>query len=236
MIAPARAPRAGDRAPARRLLDAPGRHTLPPLPRTAGRRGPPARALPAATSCTTAGCRASTTAGSGSRRCSRCGRELEAALRGRAARDRPGRCRRERRADGRRAAGDRRRRRRPVALASTSSATARSSSSSSSSCTARPTSSRRPTRTRGRCRGSAAAPKAALVEIQADEYGGGDPQRIHASLFARAMEALGLDSALRRLRRPAPGRHAGNRQPDVDCSACIAGCAARSSGTSRCSR
>jgi heme oxygenase-like protein len=37
-------------------------------------------------------------------------------------------------------------------------------------------------------------PKGALVEIQADEYGGGRPERIHAALFARAMEALGLDS------------------------------------------
>jgi hypothetical protein len=37
-------------------------------------------------------------------------------------------------------------------------------------------------------------PKAAMVEIQADEYGGGDPERIHATLFARAMDALGLDS------------------------------------------
>jgi hypothetical protein len=37
-------------------------------------------------------------------------------------------------------------------------------------------------------------PKAAMVEIQADEYGGGDPARIHARLFADAMEALGLDS------------------------------------------
>jgi Iron-containing redox enzyme len=37
-------------------------------------------------------------------------------------------------------------------------------------------------------------PKAALVEIQADEYGGGDHARIHAALFARAMDALGLDS------------------------------------------
>ncbi len=39
------------------------------------------------------------------------------------------------------------------------------------------------------------APKAALVEIQADEYGGGRPERIHASLFADTMEALGLDSS-----------------------------------------
>jgi hypothetical protein len=37
-------------------------------------------------------------------------------------------------------------------------------------------------------------PKAAMVEIQADEYGGGDADRIHAALFARTMEALGLDS------------------------------------------
>ncbi len=37
-------------------------------------------------------------------------------------------------------------------------------------------------------------PKAALVEIQADEYGGGRAERIHAELFAKAMDALGLDS------------------------------------------
>jgi hypothetical protein len=37
-------------------------------------------------------------------------------------------------------------------------------------------------------------PKAALVEIQADEYGGGRAHRIHAQLFADAMDALGLDS------------------------------------------
>jgi hypothetical protein len=37
-------------------------------------------------------------------------------------------------------------------------------------------------------------PKAAMVEIQADEYGGGRPERIHAQLFADAMDALGLDS------------------------------------------
>jgi len=36
-------------------------------------------------------------------------------------------------------------------------------------------------------------PKAALVEIQSDEYGGGRPDRIHAQLFARAMDAVGLD-------------------------------------------
>ncbi len=38
------------------------------------------------------------------------------------------------------------------------------------------------------------APKAALVEIQADEYGGGRPERVHARLFADVMDALGLDA------------------------------------------
>jgi hypothetical protein len=38
-------------------------------------------------------------------------------------------------------------------------------------------------------------PKAALIEIQADEYGGGDPERMHARLFAAAMDALGLDAS-----------------------------------------
>jgi hypothetical protein len=35
--------------------------------------------------------------------------------------------------------------------------------------------------------------KAALVEVQADEYGGGRPDRVHSTLFAKAMRALGLD-------------------------------------------
>ena len=38
-------------------------------------------------------------------------------------------------------------------------------------------------------------PKAAMVEIQADEYGGGRADRIHAVLFAKTMARLGLDSA-----------------------------------------
>ncbi len=37
-------------------------------------------------------------------------------------------------------------------------------------------------------------PKAAMVEIQADEYGGGRPERMHAQLFADTMDELGLDS------------------------------------------
>jgi len=37
--------------------------------------------------------------------------------------------------------------------------------------------------------------KAALVQIQADEYGGGDAAWMHSTLFARTMTALGLDPA-----------------------------------------
>ncbi|MFP5312865.1 MAG: iron-containing redox enzyme family protein [Actinomycetes bacterium] len=35
--------------------------------------------------------------------------------------------------------------------------------------------------------------KAALVEIQADEYGGGRPDRMHSALFAQSMRGLGLN-------------------------------------------
>lgn len=38
-------------------------------------------------------------------------------------------------------------------------------------------------------------PKAALVEIQSDEYGGGRPERMHAAMFATAMRGAGLDDA-----------------------------------------
>jgi len=37
------------------------------------------------------------------------------------------------------------------------------------------------------------APKAALLEVQADEYGGGSAERMHSVLFAQTMAALGLD-------------------------------------------
>jgi hypothetical protein len=37
--------------------------------------------------------------------------------------------------------------------------------------------------------------KAALMELQYDEYGGGDPNRLHHHLFARGLEASGLDPA-----------------------------------------
>jgi hypothetical protein len=36
-------------------------------------------------------------------------------------------------------------------------------------------------------------PKAALLEVQADEYGGGSSERMHAVLFANTMASLGLD-------------------------------------------
>jgi hypothetical protein len=36
-------------------------------------------------------------------------------------------------------------------------------------------------------------PKAALVEIESDEYGGGQAERMHAVLFANTMRGLGLD-------------------------------------------
>jgi pyrroloquinoline quinone (PQQ) biosynthesis protein C len=39
------------------------------------------------------------------------------------------------------------------------------------------------------------APKVALAELQYDEYGGGRPDRLHSTLFARALEGAGLDPA-----------------------------------------
>jgi Iron-containing redox enzyme len=38
-------------------------------------------------------------------------------------------------------------------------------------------------------------PKAALLEVQADEYGGGRAERMHSALFAATMRALGLEDA-----------------------------------------
>jgi len=37
--------------------------------------------------------------------------------------------------------------------------------------------------------------KAALVEIQSDEYGGGRPKRMHSAIFARTLRAAGLDDS-----------------------------------------
>ena len=41
----------------------------------------------------------------------------------------------------------------------------------------------------------AGGPKAALIDIQLDEYGRGEEEAMHASLFADTMAALGLDTA-----------------------------------------
>jgi hypothetical protein len=38
--------------------------------------------------------------------------------------------------------------------------------------------------------------KVALAEIEADEYGGGRPERMHAALFAQSMRELGLDGTI----------------------------------------
>jgi hypothetical protein len=40
-----------------------------------------------------------------------------------------------------------------------------------------------------------ARPKAALLEVQFDEYGGGSAERMHSELFAKTMAGLGLDPA-----------------------------------------
>ncbi|MDP9068110.1 MAG: iron-containing redox enzyme family protein [Actinomycetota bacterium] len=49
------------------------------------------------------------------------------------------------------------------------------------------------------------APKAALVEIQADEYGGGILHRMHSSLFAGLMASFGLDNSYGAYVEQAPG-------------------------------
>jgi hypothetical protein len=46
--------------------------------------------------------------------------------------------------------------------------------------------------------------KAAMVEIQADEYGGGAPERMHSELFAGLMRDLGLDATYGALWNDAP--------------------------------
>jgi hypothetical protein len=47
--------------------------------------------------------------------------------------------------------------------------------------------------------------KSALVEVQADEYGGGRPERMHSRLFAKTMRALGLDDGENAYLAHAPG-------------------------------
>ena len=153
-------------------------------------------------------------AGNGSRRCWSCARELEASSRRRSTGVGP-----PRRAAGppgrwtSRCAGSRSRR--GPSLSRLPRARATLTSSASSPSTARPISSRRPIRTAGRSRGCRGRPKAAIVEVQADEYGDGAPERIHAELFALAMERARPGPDLRRVPRPDPGRDAGHREPDV---------------------
>jgi hypothetical protein len=47
--------------------------------------------------------------------------------------------------------------------------------------------------------------KTALVEVQADEYGGGRAERMHSRLFAKTMRALGLDDRENAYLASAPG-------------------------------
>jgi hypothetical protein len=49
--------------------------------------------------------------------------------------------------------------------------------------------------------------KAALAELQFDEYGGGNPNRLHSHLFARGMDAIGL--------RPERGAYVDDAMPEV---------------------
>jgi hypothetical protein len=49
--------------------------------------------------------------------------------------------------------------------------------------------------------------KAALVELQFDEYGNGDPNRLHAHLFARGLDVIGL--------RPDRGAYVDDARPEV---------------------
>ncbi|HEU4735400.1 MAG TPA: iron-containing redox enzyme family protein [Solirubrobacterales bacterium] len=50
------------------------------------------------------------------------------------------------------------------------------------------------------------AAKTALLEVQADEYGGGRPERMHSRLFAKTMRALGLDARENAYLALAPGK------------------------------
>lgn len=48
--------------------------------------------------------------------------------------------------------------------------------------------------------------KTALLEVQADEYGGGRPERMHSRLFAKTMRALGLSGRENAYLSHAPGK------------------------------
>ena len=59
------------------------------------------------------------------------------------------------------------------------------------------------------------APEDDRVEIQTDEYGAGDPERIHAALFCSMKLALGLDASLRRVHPPASRSNSRHRESHV---------------------
>ncbi|QNN51909.1 iron-containing redox enzyme family protein [Nocardioides mesophilus] len=62
------------------------------------------------------------------------------------------------------------------------------------------------------------AAKAALAELQYDEYGGGRADRLHATLFARGLEACGLDPTYGAYLDQAPGHVlAGNNAMSLLC-------------------
>ena len=71
-----------------------------------------------------------------------------------------------------------------------------------------------------------AAPKAALVELQYDEYGAGDPNRLHAHLFAQGHGGHRPACRVRRLRRRGARSRSSSRTTRCRCSACTGGCAA----------
>ena len=50
------------------------------------------------------------------------------------------------------------------------------------------------------------APKSALLEVQFDEYGGGDAERMHSVLFAKTMQGLGLDPTYGHISTSGPPR------------------------------
>ena len=77
--------------------------------------------------------------------------------------------------------------------------------------------------------------KAALVEIQADEYGAGIERDMHQTLFAVTMSELGLDTGYNAYLPYLPGVTLATTNL-VSCSASIAGCEVRWSGTWPCSR
>jgi hypothetical protein len=82
----------------------------------------------------------------------------------------------------------------------------------------------------------AGAPKAALVEVEADEYGGGRAERMHATLFADTMRALWVWTPATAPWWTGFPRWCWRCPTPCYCSGCTVGCSARSSGIWRRSR